>query len=204
MINTDINELDIYDFDKTMVPFDSGSAFCAYAMLHYPKAIKHLPRMVCAAFKYLKNEDLTAMKSVMFGFVRDIPLEKSVKSFWDKFDKYIFDWAKRENRERYSVLISAGPDFLIKEIAERIDIDDFISTSHNPDGTIIGRNCHDKEKVRLFREKYPHADVISVYSDSLDNDKYIFSLGKNCYHTVKGKRIPFDFKEMYKNEVSDI
>ncbi|MBQ8209647.1 MAG: haloacid dehalogenase-like hydrolase [Clostridia bacterium] len=199
-MNSHISELDIYDFDKTIVPFDSGSLFCVYAMLHYPKAIRNLPRMFFAAVKYLKHNDLTAMKSDIFCFIRDIPVEKAAKKFWDKYEKYIYPWAKKENRERYSVMISASPEFLIREVAGRIEIDDYFCTQHDADGKIIGINCHDREKVRLFKEKYDGTQVVSVYSDSIENDKYIFSLAKNCYHTVKGKKIPFRYEDKYKND----
>lgn len=199
-MHTHIDELDIYDFDKTMVPFDSGSLFCVYAMLHYPKAIRNLPRMLISVLKYLKHKNLTEMKSEIFCFIRDIPVEKAAKKFWDKYEKYIFDWAKKENRERYSVLISASPQFLIREVAGRIEIDDCFCTQHDSDGKIIGINCHDRENVRLFKEKYEGSTVINVYSDSIENDKYIFSLGQNCFYTVKGKRIPFKYSDKYKNE----
>lgn len=199
-MNTHITELDIYDFDKTMVPFDSGSLFCLYAMIHYPKSIRNLPRMLASVIKYLKHKNLTVMKSEIFCFIRDIPVERAAKKFWDKYEKYIFDWAKKENRERYSVMISASPEFLLREIAERIEIDDYFCTQHDSDGKIIGINCHDKEKVRLFKNKYDSSTVISVYSDSIENDKYIFSLGENCFHTVKGKKIPFKYADKYKND----
>ena len=195
-----IEELDIYDFDKTMVPFDCGSLFCLYVMLHYPKAIRNLPRMLISCFKYLIHRNLTVMKSEIFCFIRDIPIERAAENFWNKYDKYVYDWAKKDNRERYSVIISASPDFLIKEVAKRIDIDDYFCTKHDTDGKIIGSNCHDKEKVRIFKEKYDGVNVINVYSDSIENDKYIFSLGKNCFNTVNGKKIPFNYEDKYKND----
>ena len=142
--------------------------------------------------------DLKKLKSPFFSFVTLIDVQKAAKKFWDKYEKYVFDWARKENRERYSVIISASPDFLVKEIAKRIDIDDFICTVHDKKGKIIGNNCHDAEKVRLFKERYPVAKVINVFSDSIKNDVHIFSLGEKCFNTVKGKRIPFVFEEMYK------
>ena len=30
-------DIDIYDFDKTIVPFDSGSLFVAYCMVHFAR-----------------------------------------------------------------------------------------------------------------------------------------------------------------------
>ena len=39
-------ELDIYDFDKTLVPFDSGSLFVGYCILHYPWIIITAPLII--------------------------------------------------------------------------------------------------------------------------------------------------------------
>lgn len=199
-MNDNVTELDIYDFDKTIVPFDSGSLFCVFAMLRYPKAIRNLPRMFAAVLRYMKHKDLIKMKSGVFCFIKDIPVEKAVNKFWDKYEKYVFAWAKKENREHYSVIISASPDFLLNEIAKRIEIDDYFCTKHSSDGTIIGNNCHDKEKVRVFKEKYDGVRVVNVFSDSIENDKFIFSLGENCFNTVKGKKIPFKYTDKYKND----
>lgn len=190
--------VDIYDFDKTMVPFDSGSLFWVYCLLHYPWIIICGPYQLLAGILWLSGVwNLTKVKGPFFSFIRLIPLEKAVIKFWDKYEDKVFDWAKKENRERFSVVISASPDFLIKEIANRVIFDDFICTVHDKNGNIVGENCHDREKVRLFSEKYPDAHVVNVYSDSIKNDKFIFSLGENCFNTVKGERIHFDFEEMY-------
>lgn len=197
----DITEVDIYDFDKTLIPFDSGSMFWFFCVLHYPWILLKLPKQLAVLFLYIiKVYDLQQMKSPFFSYVKMIPIEKAVKKFWDRNEKYVYDLARRENRERYSVMISASPDFLIREIAKRIDMDDFISTKHDENGKIIGKNCHDREKVVLFKKKYPNAKVINVFSDSLKNDKYIFSLAEHCFHAVKGKMKPFVYSEMFKNE----
>ena len=190
--------VDIYDFDKTMIPFDSGSLFWIYCLIHYPWIIICGPYQFIAGLLWLFGfVDLTWVKGPFFSFIRLIPLEKAVKKFWDKYEKKVFDWAKKENRPRFAVVISASPDFLMNEIGKRLSFDDLICTVHNKNGSVIGRNCHDREKVRLFREKYPDAEVIDVFSDSINNDKFIFSLGKNCYNTVYGERIKFDFYEKY-------
>ncbi|MCD7775204.1 MAG: haloacid dehalogenase-like hydrolase [Clostridiales bacterium] len=191
-------ELDIYDFDKTLLPFDSGGKFWSYCIRHYPWILSCAPYQFLGLILYcLGIYDLTKLKKPFFSFLTMIPKKKAAEKFWDKYDKYIYDWAKKENRERYSVIVSASPDLIISEIAKRIEIDDYICTIHDKNGAVIGKNCHDAEKVRRFREKYPDAEVINVYSDSIKNDKYIFSLAKHCFHVVKGKRIPFEFKNMY-------
>ena len=38
-----MQEIDIYDFDKTIIPFDSGSLFALYCAVHYPWVLICLP-----------------------------------------------------------------------------------------------------------------------------------------------------------------
>ncbi len=192
-------QVDIYDFDKTMVPFDSGSLFWFFCMLHYPWIILLWPyQFICGLLLVFGIYDLTKVKKSFFSFVRFIPYQKAVKKFWDKHEKDVFEWARKENRERFTVVISASPDFLLEEIAKRIGIDRLICTKHSTkSGAVIGLNCKGEEKVRRFREIYPDTQVISVYSDSTRSDRPIFSLGQNCFHIVKGERIPFVYSEKY-------
>ena len=43
-------QVDIYDFDTTLVPFDSGSLFIGYCALHYPC----VPAVCLAGFVFAK------------------------------------------------------------------------------------------------------------------------------------------------------
>lgn len=193
-------DIDIYDFDKTIVPFDSGSLFVGYCALHYPWILIYTPVLAIAAVLMLLHIiDFTRFKKISFMFVAMIPLEKAVKGFWDKHEKETHKWFF--NRKRYAVVISASPDFLLEEIQKRLGFDKLICTLHNrKSGVIIGENCRDGEKVRrLFKEfKKDEINVIDVYSDSLKHDKAIFSLASGrCYHIVNSEKIPFDFQEIY-------
>ena len=63
--------IDIYDFDKTIVPFDSGSLFCGYCLLHYPYLILFLPIAVpvlltAAILMILKIIRFTDFKKICF------------------------------------------------------------------------------------------------------------------------------------------
>lgn len=192
-------KLDIYDFDKTVVPFDSGSRFWAYCLLRYPWTVIFLPyQFVCAMLLVFGVFDLTRVKRSFFSFIRVIPLEKAVKKFWDRHEKEVHEWAKKENRARFSVIISASPDFLLDELVSKLGFDALICTRHDAKtGAVIGKNCKGDEKIRRFREQFPDAEVITVYSDSIKHDKPIFSLGSECVHIDNGKRVPFEFKKMY-------
>ena len=193
-------EIDIYDFDKTIVPFDSGSLFTAYCFLHYPWCFITLPIIAVAALlMVLHIINFTSFKKTCFLFLPLIPKEKAVKKFWDRHINEVHPWFKE--RTRYSVVISASPDFLLNDIAKRLSFDKLICTRHNPkNGIIIGENCRDGEKVRRLYEEFCRdcVEVEDVYSDSLRHDKPIFSLANGkCYHIGKGEKIPFDFNEVY-------
>lgn len=191
-------EVDIYDFDKTLVPFDSGITFCIYCLIHYPWIIIFLPIILFGGILLLlRIINLTTFKKFCFIFVPFIPLQKAVKNYWDKYEKDVHKWFF--NRKRPCVVISASPDFLLNEISKRLHFDYLICTKHNKKtGMIIGENCFRDEKVRRFREELGNAKVIDVYSDSLRDDKPIFSLASGqCFHVVKSDLCPFEYSKVY-------
>lgn len=197
----DKQEIDIYDFDKTIVPFDSGTRFSLYCLLHYPWCIILLPIEALAAILMLLHIiDFTAFKKTCFIFWSLIPKKRAVKGFWDKHEKQVHTWFK--DKSRFSVVISASPDFLLNEINERLGFDKLICTRHNyKTGIILGENCRDEEKVRRLFEEFDRDSVrvVDVYSDSLKHDRAIFSLAENqCYHIVDGEKIPFEYSDVYK------
>lgn len=194
-------KVDIYDFDKTLVPFDSGSLFIGYCFLHYPWIIIYTPVLVVSALLWVtKIISFTKFKKICFMFVPLIPLDKAVKGFWDKHEHQVFPWFKE--RTRTAVVISASPDFLLGEIQKRLDLKYLICTRHNrKTGAIIGENCRDDEKVIRFRKEFPQAEVQDVYSDSYTHDRPIFSLAKgNCYHIENGERVLFDYNKQYSSK----
>ncbi|MDE6659671.1 MAG: haloacid dehalogenase-like hydrolase [Eubacterium sp.] len=196
-----MEEIDIYDFDKTIVPFDSGSLFVIYCVIHYPWILICLPIIsVTGLLKLLKLISFTTFKKSCFMFVPLIPIKKAVKKFWDKYEEDVFDWWLEKDKRNF-VVISASPDFLLEDISERLSFNHLISTRHNKRGIIIGQNCRGEEKVRRFNEMFQNVKVVDVFSDSFYHDKPIFSLATGqCYHINEGKVEPFDFKEQYKEE----
>lgn len=193
-------KIDIYDFDKTIVPFDSGSLFIGYCVLHYPWIILYLPIMVVAFLMMLiKIITFTQFKKICFMFVPFIPKQKAVKGFWDRHEKQVHSWFK--DKPRHAVVISASPDFLLDDISRRLGFDTLICTRHNAKtGAIIGENCRGAEKVRRLYEIFDKdsIEVVDVYSDSLKHDKHIFALATNkCYHIVNSEKIPFDYAEKF-------
>lgn len=192
-------KINIYDFDKTIVPFDSGTLYIVYCMVHYPWCIITLPIILIGLIlTCIKVISFTQFKATCFMFYPLVP-KSSVKKFWDKYESKVHSWFKE--REGYSVVISASPDFLLDDISQRLGFDELICTKHSSkSGRIIGENCRNEEKVRRLYELYKpeEIEVVDVYSDSYTHDKPIFSLATNqCYHIEDSKMVAFNFNDVY-------
>ena len=183
-------EVDMYDFDKTAIPFDSQLRYWGYCMLHNPWIILMLPfQFIWGVMMGLKIISVKTCKKVAFWFAIFINNKRNVEKFWDKYEKQIYDWFRPENRNgRKTVLISASPDFLIEEIARRMGVDYCIATTCNKKTyTMIGEICRREEKVVRLKKQLPNIVVKDVYSDSIKSDKYIFNLGERCFLATKGE-----------------
>ena len=194
--------VDIYDFDKTAIPYDSALHYWFWSMAHCPWTLILLPFQLFWGFLMVtKILPVPIFKKIAFNFVSLINTEKTVKKYWDKHQKDIYDFFKPENRDpsRKTVLISASPDFLIEEIARRMKIDYCIASPHSKkNGHLQGQVCRKAEKVRRLNEILQNVEIENVYSDSLDHDRYIFAFGKHCYLANKGELKEIDFEKEIK------
>lgn len=190
VLTEDAVEVDVYDFDKTAIGFDSTLRYWGYCMLHNPWIIILLPfQFIWGMLMVTRIISVQTCKKIAFWCVLFINNRKNVMKFWDKYEKQIYDFFRPENRTsgRKTVLISASPDFLIEEIARRMKIDYCIATTHSKKTyTLIGRVCRHAEKVVRLEKQLPNVIIKDVYSDSIKSDKYIFNLGERCFLATKG------------------
>lgn len=183
--------IDIYDFDKTVYPKDSTAAFWRFCLLRSPWILIFLPFQIVLFVLYgLRILSTRNFKSLFLGFVSLINTEKAVKAFWDKHESKIYPWFFPEKRERFTVVISASPDFLLEDICSRLKVDKLICTKCSAkSGKIIGANCKGAEKIARLNAEMVEFAVKSVYSDSVKSDAPIFNLGETKINTVNGERI---------------
>ncbi len=189
-------QADIYDFDKTVLPYDSSVKFWLWSMLHRPWILILLPfQTIWGLLMLTKILPVPVFKKICFCFVTMFDTDKAVKQFWDAHQKDIYPFFRADTRrtDRKTVIISASPDFLIAEIAKRLEVDAYIATPHSSkNGLMTGNLCNKKEKVRRFKEEFADAEVCDVYSDNLKHDRFIFELGKRCFLAKKGVLTEFD------------
>ena len=159
--------MNVYDFDRTIFRVDSSEAFCRYCLRLMPRQFLSSPMTkLSAVLRYAaggKGADATPMKEQLFSFLSVVPdPEGLVLSFWDEKFSLMQPWYLAQSR--------------------------LIATPMDPySGRILGRNCHDEEKLRRFRAEYPDADIDCFYSDSL-SDAPLASIAAHAI-LVKGDRL---------------
>lgn len=181
-------EVDLYDFDKTAIAFDSQLKYWGYCMAHNPWIILLVPfQFIWGVMMGMRIISVKTCKKVAFWFANLINNQKNVEKFWDKYEKDIYDFFLPENRSgRKTVVVSASPAFLIEEIAKRMKVDYCVASTFGKRYTMVGEICRKQEKVVRLKKQLPNIIVKDVYSDSIKSDKYIFNLGERCFLATKG------------------
>ena len=180
--------LNIYDFDGTIYDGDSSVDFFLFCLKKKVSIIKYVfPFLIYAVLYKLGIKTKTQMKEKFFKFLSSFKnIDDLVLEFWKKNDSKIKKFYLNENHEN-DVIISASPYFLLKPICDKLKVKDLIASDVDiKTGKFNSSNCHGKEKVVRFKEKYPKATILNAYSDNL-SDKPILEAAKCGYLVEKDK-----------------
>ena len=183
--------VDLYDFDKTVFPVDSSTAFWLFCMKRHPKIIKHLPRQILGAIKFfLKKINLTQFKEEFFSFLKSVDGEKEAALFWEKNGDRIFEWFKPTENDAVTVVCSASPEFEIRPILEKLGVQIILGTRVNPKtGKITGENCKREEKVRRIKEVVGDCEFRNAFTDNPESDAPLLSLAENKFVVIDKKPV---------------
>lgn len=196
-----MEKLAIFDVDFTITKRETLLEFYLYMVKRKPYLLKHMPKSFFSAFLYLiKVHDARRAKESFISFINNIHEEEMnslAKDFYrDRFSKIFYKDAigmiKKLKSEGFMVfLISASPEFYLKELYNIKEVDLVIGTRFTLSGgkynsSVIGENCKGEEKVRRLMEslKEKNIDVdfknSYMFSDSLA-DTPLLSLVGNPY-----------------------
>lgn len=164
--------MNAYDFDKTIYINDSTADFYIFCIKKKPSLAFTLFTTAFAAVNYyvFKRGTKTQFKQKMYGFLKNIDAHSLAEEFWDKHIGGIKSFYLLQQRDD-DVIISASPEFLLKPICNRLGIKHLIASRVDPKtGIYCGENCHGKEKVMRFFERFPNGKIEQFYSDSHSDD----------------------------------
>ena len=182
-------KFDLYDFDGTIYDGDSGVDIILFAIKKNPKVIFTILSSIGIVILYLlKLRTKEEMKTKLFSFLKHFPdTDKFVEEFWEKHEKKLKSFWLNKKSHKKDIIISASAYFWLKPIAEKYKVYDLFATDMNPKtGEVKNKNCHGKEKVRLFYETYPKGIVSKMYTDSI-NDLPLIEEAKEGYLVKKNK-----------------
>ena len=181
--------MNAYDFDKTIYRHDCSVTFYLWCLRHYPRIVRRWPRLICDALLYGRKK-LTkhVFMERFYRYLRDVPdVCAEAERFWDAHQKDMHAWYGKTHQAD-DLLISASPYFLIKPIADRLDIRYVLASPLNPaTGFYEGERCHGEGKVRALRKAYPDARIEAFYSDSL-SDTPMAEIAERAY-LVHGEQL---------------
>lgn len=204
-----MEKLAIFDVDYTLTRRETLVELYLFMLKSKPSLIKYAFYDLKAVFLYLfKIYDAGKAKESFISFIDGIKEEDMqiiVKDFYEKrlsriIRKDAVDTMKKLKSEGYKIfLISASPEFYLKELYNINEVDKVIGTRIKTQKgyykhSIEGRNCRGKEKIsrlmQVLKEENIEADFKNSYafSDSL-SDKPLFNLvGKPYLINYKGHR----------------
>jgi phosphoserine phosphatase len=194
MINKET--MNIYDFDGTIYQGDSSVEFYFFELRRHPKILKRFFSLFMH-FLGFNSGDFTyeELKSNLWSYIKDIDLEKEVEAFWNKKEKKIGEWYLKRKRPD-DIIISASPDFLVKQIADKLGVR-CIATNVDTFTGEVKEDCSKEGKITYLKKSgllSSLGDIDEFYSDS-DEDRYLAKLPKHPYKiTSKGIK-PWQIKK---------
>lgn len=196
-----MEKLAIFDIDYTITKKETLMEFFKFMVKKDIKNIIYLPRAIFCGLMYLiKVYDERKVKETFLKFIDSIDEDKLAELTKDFYENVIqkilyndaIEMMKKLKKEGcFIYLISASPEFYIKEFYNIKEVDEVIGTRFEFKDKIFkrkmyGNNCKGEEKVLRLKEvlakKNMNVDFKQSYmfSDSL-SDKPLLDLVGNAY-----------------------
>ncbi|HRT81665.1 MAG TPA: HAD-IB family phosphatase [Oscillospiraceae bacterium] len=184
--------MNVYDFDDTIYRGESSLHLFLFYMKKDPKLIRMLPQMLIGLIKYKLRlvsidkllNDYAAPAEEYFKNIDNI--QDDIKEFWDKNMHRVKPFYFTQQKED-DLIISASPEFYLKELFDRIGIKNYLGTVVNTQTGKVEFVCYRENKVKAFYERYPEGVIENFYTDSY-NDQALMDIAENVFF-VKGDKI---------------
>lgn len=180
--------MNVYDFDGTLYKGESSFHFARFCLLRKPKVLLFFPKIVSLYRKHKRNELSLEEANDLFKkildtvLVTDEDLEKFVQTFWRKYKKNL-NWPLIRTMKEEDVILSAGPDFLLKNSPLK-DKNIFCSQIDLKNKKILFF-CYGENKRLKFKEIYKGRTIEKFYTDSY-SDYPLMTLAHQVYFVKNG------------------
>lgn len=177
--------INVYDFDHTIYDGDASIDFWRFHIKKHPALTLLIPyQFAFVVLMKLKVINRKKAKEAFFCFLKFIK-DLELNQFWDHNQYKIKKWYIYQ-KEPNDLVISASPEFLLKEITSRLNIQLIATRMSSKTGKISGENCRGEEKVKRFKSQMKDSIINQFYSDS-QSDLPMKRLAKKSYLVFKTK-----------------
>lgn len=179
--------MNVYDFDKTIYDGDVSLDFWKYSIKRQPLLAIYLPYQVFSAVLF-KGRMISRkqFKERFFSFLKSMR-SLDLTTFWDTHQHKIKKWYLNQKKDD-DLIISASPEFILKEITERLKVKLIGTKMNTQTGEIFGENCRGEEKVKRLYKVRKGAIINEFYSDS-KSDTPLKDIAMSAYLIKKNQII---------------
>lgn len=182
--------MNVYDFDGTIYSGDSSVDFYLFTLKKYPFLSFLIPFQVFYSLLFLLHLiSRKKFKEKFFIFLKFTP-DLRLSEFWDEHQYKIKPWYLKQ-RKNSDIIISASPEFLLRESSVRLDFQLIATKMSSKTGKITGENCWGAEKVLRFKSEFKSASIHQFYTDS-KSDAPLKTLAKESFIVKDNDILPFD------------
>lgn len=177
-----------YDFDGTIYDGNSTKDFYLYCIKKDKRLLKYLPSLLVSLTKYtLSMKNINYMKRRIFDFLKGVDdIDVLIKEFWNIYDYKIKMWYLEQKRHD-DVIISASPDFLLKEICNKMEVKHLIASKIDKNtGDYYSPYCWGEEKVKRYQGAFGNKPLEAVYFDSW-SDEPLCDIAKRGFKVKRNK-----------------
>lgn len=147
------NEMNVFDFDKTLYKGDCTIDYWVYAMRHHSSYAKDLPLQLVAGARYAFGRTTKEeFKEVFYRFLQrlDDPVALA-ESFWNSATNKMNEVVLAHAQEG-DLVVSASPRFLVEIPCKKLGLNLIASEVDIRSGKLESPNCYGEEKVRRIIE----------------------------------------------------
>lgn len=195
--------MNIYDFDKTIYKKNSITQFYLFCLKKQFGLIRYIFKQLWALGMYLLGIwSRQTAREKFFCFLKGIKnIDQRVTEFWQVEGKNINKNIIKDKTPD-DVIVTASPEFLIKPMAQMLELKLIASHVDKNTGLYDGNECYGIEKVVRLRSIGIN-NATNAYSDNL-KDVPMLKLATNSYIVDKGEAIRITkYKPSFMKKVFD-
>lgn len=183
--------MNVFDFDNTIYDGESCFDLFKFYLKKDPALIKLFPKVIKGFALYKRGKLSIEQMISKYGVLAEEGLSKidydnDSKLFWDKHMHKIKPFYK-DIQSDDDLIITASPDFHIKEICERLGINNYLTTKVNKQTGKIEFVCIRENKITAFKELYGEKEIENFYTDSPENDAALIEMAKHAFVVKKNE-----------------